>query len=100
MCKVRHGVKGTTKKRKGLCEVSPQLNDLPNLKACQVFFMNEIIQEITRPKMKNPCKKTKKYLPKNGRYLLMAKEPFLENESHSHFFQRSILILEWAIKIH
>jgi hypothetical protein len=38
--------------------VSPQLNDLPNVKACQIFFMNEITQEITR-------QKNEKSLPKN-----------------------------------
>jgi hypothetical protein len=46
------------KKKPGLCEVSPQLNDLPNVKACQIFFMNEITQEITR-------QKNEKSLPKN-----------------------------------
>jgi hypothetical protein len=37
-------------KKKGLCEVSPQLNDLPNLKACQIFFMNEIISKKSQGK--------------------------------------------------
>jgi len=79
--------------------VSPQLNDLTNVKACQIFFMNEIMQESQGKKMKNPCKKTKKYLPKNGRYFPMVEEPFLENGNHLHF-QMSILTLEWAIQIH
>jgi hypothetical protein len=35
------------------------LNDLPNLKACQIFFMNEIIQEITRQKWKILARKPK-----------------------------------------